>query len=264
MLIERLKNDTLSERLTYDTLRTRVKYDALIERLKYDTLFALDSARFRDRVREQAAEADLHFRRSLENATQAYMDLKLADTVRVPIAQQYLEMQLGLDRLQRQMGKLAPFVNDSISRINEGVAALSRQLESVGRQAGDSLFLSDSAAAAARSPGCSASGSDSGSDLVKLLVSNDEAARGGTIALTAALATESGAKIEFNTGLSCRYSRSGELRLYGRGAFDGAPIVVRASAPIAVVVMTGSGRILAGPMVVQNESRRFELTWSPR
>jgi hypothetical protein len=59
-------------------------------------------------------------------------------------------------------------------------------------------------------------------------------------------------------------SGPGELKLYGRGAFDGRSIVVRSGLSTSIVVMTGSGRILVGPTPLENADRRYELTWSPR
>jgi hypothetical protein len=121
------------------------------------------------------------------------------------------------------------------------------------------LVFPDSIAALEPSPGCAAG---NGESLIKLVVPNESGLRAGTIVVQSEPARSRGALVEFDAGMMC--SGAGELRLYGRGAFDGRSIVVRSTLGTSIVVVTGSGRVLAGPTVLANEARRYELAWPPR
>jgi beta-lactamase regulating signal transducer with metallopeptidase domain len=153
------------------------------------------------------------------------------------------------DSLTRELAKLRMFYTEE----HPEVRALIAKLQSIA------FVFPDSIAALEPSPGCT---SGTGASVIKLIVPNEAGARAGSIVVQSDVATARGASVKFDDGMTC--SGPGELRLYGRGAFDGRPIVVRSTLATSMVVVTGSGRVLAGPILLANEAHRHELTWSPR
>jgi beta-lactamase regulating signal transducer with metallopeptidase domain len=266
---------------------SRTDSTVLAEVTKYDQLLTrFDTFRLRDRTREQTIESDRLLNRLLRDTEQEYLELKLSDsTARVPLIQSYVDMRLEMNRLAQRLEQFTPAATDSMRGLQEKLLAMTRGLDSIGQQSralnftpgemlrfyrdgqplmSDSLyFKTDAEAAEQLAAGCSSSMGVPGSSLVKLLVSNAAAANPGSITFSSAAPTEIGTQLDA-AGLMCRNGGSGELRLYGRAAFDGSPITIRTNAPMSVVVVTGSGRVLAGPIVVQNEHGRYDLTWAPR
>lgn len=134
----------------------------------------------------------------------------------------------------------------------------------------------DSEAAASSITACSAGAGSDDSYVVKLLVTDSLARVGGRIDLDvggaeASLTDAKGRVARTSITLidpdkrwplmSCGMNRAGTLRLYGPDAFNGSPIVVNVAGPTSVIVTTGSGRLLAGPVVL-NEKRRYSMAWS--
>jgi hypothetical protein len=158
-------------------------------------------------------------------------------------------MERVTDSLTRELGRLRVVLTDDHPQIR----ALRAKLESI------SFVFPDSIAALEPTPGCTAG---TGESLVKLIVTNEAGARPGSIVVRSEASTARGALVEFDAGMTC--SGPGELRLYGRGAFDGRSIVVRSALRTSIVVVTGSGRVLVGPIALENEDHRYELTWSLR
>jgi len=154
-----------------------------------------------------------------------------------------------MDSLSRELAKLRMILTEDHPQIR----ALRAKLESVGS------FLPDSIAAVEPSPGCTAA---PGSSFIKLIVPDDAASRGGVIFVQSEITHGRGASVQFDDGMTC--AGPGELRLYGRGAFDGRSIVVRSALQSSIAVVTGAGRVLVGPIPVPNEVHRYELRWTPR
>ncbi|MEP6491269.1 MAG: M56 family metallopeptidase [bacterium] len=125
-----------------------------------------------------------------------------------------------------------------------------------------SKYLPDSAAAAWPNPGCSVKSPGDG-EVVRLLISDEDAARAGTIRVTFEATTDDRSKIVSSFGM-CSSATTGEFRAFGRGAFDGTPIIVSSPSPLSIVVQTGSGRVMAGPLLVRNETRNYDFAWGGR
>jgi hypothetical protein len=64
--------------------------------------------------------------------------------------------------------------------------------------------------------------------------------------------------------MTCYSVEPGELRVFGLTAFNAPRIVVQSAFPLSVVVVTRSGRVLAGPLAVANETRDYDLSWAAR
>lgn len=129
--------------------------------------------------------------------------------------------------------------------------------------------LSDSQAAAATTAGCAAGAGPDDAVVVKLLVSDSAAARDGRIEIDGSNSADNRTGIRLSNaaaepGLECTTARTGTVRLFGAGAFEGPPIGVRTARPTTVVVATGSGVTLVEPVTIVRENRRYVLAWSAR
>jgi hypothetical protein len=64
--------------------------------------------------------------------------------------------------------------------------------------------------------------------------------------------------------MRCQSAVGGEIRLFGRGAFDGGNLVVYTNVPSSAVVVTASGHVLAGPVGLVNDARNYSIIWPAR
>jgi hypothetical protein len=178
--------------------------------------------------------------------------------------------------LRRSIDSLSRFLPDSIQGLSEADRENAKNVlrdlyvrTELLRAMGPFVVDSDSAAAAATSSGCSAGVGSDDSPVVKLLVSDALARRGGRIDIDGSAAKDGRTSVILNDPdkanpspmWGCSMIHSGTLRLYGPDAFNSRPIVVSVADPTSVIVMTGSGRLLAGPVIVANVPRKYQLSW---
>jgi hypothetical protein len=156
------------------------------------------------------------------------------------------------------------------SRIQNPVSIQARTPPTMDSCTYEALFrsaVSDSAAAEAPVPACTAGAGPADTVVIKLIVSNSMTRSDGRIELDGGSATDDGTSVQLRdpqTGertMSCTLGRTGTLRVFGVGAFNGNPIVVRVSRPTSLTVVSGSGRVLVAPTAIPQESRRLLLEW---
>jgi beta-lactamase regulating signal transducer with metallopeptidase domain len=171
---------------------------------------------------------------------------------------QMRQMAREMTRLQQQLEGRRTDLTKLQQRL--GVSDLT-QLQQQLTMAADSLSPGASV------PGCSAGGPppSAGKTLVKLVMPETAAASGGRIRFGSEAASVSGAKVAFaQLGMTCYSVEPGELRVFGLTPFNAPRIVVQSAFPLSVVVVTPSGRVLAGPLAVANETRDYDLSWAAR
>ena len=162
-------------------------------------------------------------------------------------------LELEVDALRRQLTEAALAMESSTN------------LSPTMRAVQPFPIQSDSEAAASRYTACSSGLGSDDSYVVKLLVADSLARRDGRIEIAAGagdrtMITLSDPQMGWPL-MSCSMTRAGTLRLYGPEAFQ-APLIVQTAVPASVIVMTGSGKLLAGPVVVTNETRKYQMAWS--
>jgi beta-lactamase regulating signal transducer with metallopeptidase domain len=162
-----------------------------------------------------------------------------------------------LDSLTQERGRLAQVFTPDHPQLLE----IARQMEQLQRQLGRVV---DPFNPPISEPACSVLRTGGGS-VVRLMISDEAAARGGKIVLTSEAAGEDGVKVEYDRpGPKCISSVPSEIRVYGRGMLEGTPVYVQSSLQTSVLVMSESGKVVAGPVPLANESRRYELAWARR
>lgn len=156
------------------------------------------------------------------------------------------------------------------SRIQSATRITARRPASVDPDDFLRLFqtdLSDSAAAAAPVPGCTAGPGPDDAVAIRLVVVDSVAREDGRIEIDGSAATDARTTVQVNEPgtadalVTCSFGRGGTLRAFGAGAFDRRPLVVRAVGATTVAVVTGSGRILVEPTAIGSDTRVYVLAW---
>jgi hypothetical protein len=197
-----------------------------------------------------------------------------------PDHQRMQEMARDLTQLQQRLDGLMPVADrqlnetsrlmDSLNKVRQHLELTytpdhplmrenARQIEQLQRRVPLSV---DPFNPPISEPACSVLRSGGGS-VVRLMISDDAAARGGKIVLTSEATPETGVTVEYDRpGPKCISLVPSEIRVYGRGMLEGTPVYVQSSLQTSVLVMSESGKVVAGPVPLANESRRYELTWT--
>lgn len=159
---------------------------------------------------------------------------------------------------------LRPNFGSAVAGGGEGLGAMAlAERQALGLEA-----LSNQEEANIDRAGCGAARGDS--TTFTILVSDDDAARGGRLVVSSASTSVRGARVEFfgegpsAPSQACSVGRTGAIRLFGRRVMDGSRIIVHTAAPAVLVARTGSGKLVAGPMRVANEDRTIALEWTGR
>jgi beta-lactamase regulating signal transducer with metallopeptidase domain len=114
------------------------------------------------------------------------------------------------------------------------------------------------------SPGCTTNEFVNRS-LVRLVVDDSAEYRSGRVLFRSQAATRRGISVRAKTdagSVMCQADLA-EIRVFGLAQFDGPSIVVESSTRTALEVVTTYGRVLSGPIVLENAAKQYELTWLP-
>jgi beta-lactamase regulating signal transducer with metallopeptidase domain len=250
----------LADSSLYASVQQEVRRAPTAERQQREQRDVVASRHWNDSVAKKLFEAQIGVAETRDSAMRRYFEARL-DSARFVFDSTVYRLRGG----DRMPSSYVDRTVDSLMRVLASLEAIYTRDHPLVRDVraklnSMSFVFPDSIAALEPSPGCT---SGPGESVVKLLVTNEAAARAGTIVVEIEPTASRGATVEFDRpGMTC--SGPGELRLYGKGAFEGRTIHVRSSPQTKIVVVSGSGRILVGPIAVETIARRQELTWTPR
>ena len=231
-----------------------------------------DTARPRLSERRDSAVAHDYMRVQLDSIAR----VRLNDST---LNQSFKEMRLVMDSSSSLMRSLADAqrmldsmpsglaqhraLMDSLARLRWVYTEEHPAVRRILRQLAERSWMDS--VSAGPGPWCTAGNNANGPAIIKIVVADSAAAGGGRVGFTSTPSTGRGTTVEYDPpGMTCSSMVGGEIRLALRDAHDPTPIVMRSDRPTSVVVVTPSGRALAGPIDLRNEARSYQLTWPPR
>jgi beta-lactamase regulating signal transducer with metallopeptidase domain len=184
-------------------------------------------------------------------------------TVRTTYQRMLNEVARQLDSVNRERKKLGQIYTPDHPQMQQ----MARDLTKLQQQLEGLMLGTDSLSPGPSRLGCTAGGPppSAGKSIVKLVMPETAVASGGRIRFGSEAASVRGTMVAIpQLGGTCQSLVPGELQVVGLTPLNMPRIVVQSVFPLSVVVVTPSGRVLAGPLAVANETRDYDLSWAAR
>lgn len=232
-------------RARFDAKAREAEIERERQRRPAETERALDSrvAQSRDPLMRTFLDAQVVLNNARDSTSRQAL-LRLIDTLQRAVdsisTKSVLQTMARADSLVRELARLRMTFTDNHPMVKRVLAEL--QEKSVP----DSVL-------ALNGPGCGVDIKQPGTPTIKFIVSENDLSRLDRIDFTVAGPTFPGTMVETGS-MSCRTEVQDQIRYSGYGAYS-IPITIRTHEETSLIVVTGSGRVLAGPMTIKSEGR---------